>query len=163
MLIPVLKICICFDANLDPDSAFLVNVGPDADPYPGFCWSEKWKKLHKKFVIYIFDPNCNLLVPVLLLKKSKLHEKPSALLREHPALQNLKFLHFCGWFQPSWIRIVCVVIPLCKKLWLKLKTSYNFKMKLLSAGADLFKLKSNFLLVLNNLHPDMRCYSRKMG
>ncbi len=36
MLIPVLRICICFDANLDTDLAFLVNVGPDADPDPEF-------------------------------------------------------------------------------------------------------------------------------
>ncbi len=31
--------------------------------------------------------------------------KPSALKREHPALQNMKFLNLCGSFLPSWIRI----------------------------------------------------------
>jgi hypothetical protein len=30
---------------------------------------------------------------------------PSQVIREHPALQNLKFLHYCGSFLPSWIRI----------------------------------------------------------
>jgi hypothetical protein len=35
-------------------------------------------------------------------------EKPSALKREHPALQNMKiftFFYICGSFLPSWIRI----------------------------------------------------------
>jgi hypothetical protein len=38
----------------------------------------------------------------------KLQEKPSALKKEHPALQNMKilyFFYFCGSFLPSWIRI----------------------------------------------------------
>jgi hypothetical protein len=41
----------------------------------------------------------------------KLQEKPSALKREHLAIQNMKFLYFftffffCGSFLPSWIRI----------------------------------------------------------
>ncbi len=39
----------------------------------------------------------------------KLQEKPSSVLkREHPALQNMKFLnffYFCGSFLLSWIRI----------------------------------------------------------
>ncbi len=39
----------------------------------------------------------------------KLSEKPSALKREHPALQNMNllyfFLFFFGSFLPSWIRI----------------------------------------------------------
>ncbi len=37
---------------------------------------------------------------------SKLQEKPSALKKEHPALQNIKFMTFfyvCGSFTPSWI------------------------------------------------------------
>ncbi len=40
---------------------------------------------------------------------SKLQDKPSALKREHPTLQNMKFLnvfcYFCRSFLPSWIRI----------------------------------------------------------
>jgi hypothetical protein len=38
----------------------------------------------------------------------KLQEKPSALKREHPALQKIKilsFFYFFGSFLPSWIRI----------------------------------------------------------
>jgi hypothetical protein len=40
----------------------------------------------------------------------KLQEKPSALKREHPALENMKIIHFfkysiCGSFLPSWIQI----------------------------------------------------------
>jgi hypothetical protein len=37
-----------------------------------------------------------------------IQKKPSALKREHPTLQNMKFLiyfYFCGSFLPSWIRI----------------------------------------------------------
>jgi hypothetical protein len=39
---------------------------------------------------------------------SKLQDKPSALRREHPALQKMKFINFfyvCGSFLSSWIRI----------------------------------------------------------
>jgi hypothetical protein len=36
----------------------------------------------------------------------KIQKKPSDLKREHPALQNMKFLFYvCGSFLPSWIRI----------------------------------------------------------
>ncbi len=35
---------------------------------------------------------CNLLIPRLSLRTSRLHEKSSSLTREHQALQNLKFL-----------------------------------------------------------------------
>jgi hypothetical protein len=37
--------------------------------------------------------NCNLLFPGPPQRTPKLHEKPSALKREHPAPQNMKFLH----------------------------------------------------------------------
>jgi hypothetical protein len=36
--------------------------------------------------------NCNLLIPRPPKRTSKLQEKPSARIREHPALQNIKFL-----------------------------------------------------------------------
>jgi hypothetical protein len=42
--------------------------------------------------------NCYLLIPRPPYRTSKLQEKPSALKRENPALQNMKFLfvgHFC--------------------------------------------------------------------
>jgi hypothetical protein len=38
-------------------------------------------------------------------RTSKLQEKFSSLKREHLALQNMNFFHFCGSFCPSWIRI----------------------------------------------------------
>jgi hypothetical protein len=43
----------------------------------------------------------------LILRASKLQEKSSALKREHPALQNMKFLDFffVGHFSPFWILI----------------------------------------------------------
>ncbi len=53
--------------------------------------------------------NCNLLIPRTPLRTPKLQEKPSALKREHPALQKMKILFFflfeSGSYQPSaWIR-----------------------------------------------------------
>ncbi len=77
----------------------------------GQCWSgsasrifDHWKlkniqsgKKKSRFLI-----NWNLLISRLPCWTSKLHEKPSAHIREHPALQNMKFLpffifagHFC--------------------------------------------------------------------
>ncbi len=44
----------------------------------------------------------------VLHKTSKLQKKPSALEREHPALQKMKFINcflFSGPFLPSWIRV----------------------------------------------------------
>jgi hypothetical protein len=52
--------------------------------------------------------NCNLPIHSPLYMTHKLQEKPSALKREHPALQNMKILYFFyirGTFLPSWIRI----------------------------------------------------------
>jgi hypothetical protein len=48
--------------------------------------------------------NCNLLIA----RAPNLQEKPSALKREHPALQNMTFLYiflFLWVILPSWIRI----------------------------------------------------------
>ncbi len=64
---------------------------------------------------YFFD--CNLSVPRPPKRKPKQQKKPSALKREHPALQNKKFkflffsLIFLS-FLPSWIRIWNITIVL---------------------------------------------------
>jgi hypothetical protein len=61
-----------------------------------------------KLFYIILIKNCNLLIPRPPYRPHKLQEKPSALKREHPALQNMKFctfFYFCGSFLPSWIRI----------------------------------------------------------
>jgi hypothetical protein len=42
----------------------------------------------------------SLLIPRPPIRTPKLQEKPSALKREHPALQNMKFLYF---FQFMWV------------------------------------------------------------
>ncbi len=51
----------------------------------------------------------NLPIPRPPERTSNLQKKPSALKREHPALQNMKFpklfVYFCGPFLPSWTRI----------------------------------------------------------
>ncbi len=61
---------------VDPDPAFFVNGDPDADP----------------------DTDPGLWWP-------KIGKKSSSLKREHLSLKNLNYLHFCGSFWPSWIRI----------------------------------------------------------
>jgi hypothetical protein len=48
----------------------------------------------KKKSNFCFIKTYNLPIPRPLLRMSKLQKKPSALKREHPALQNMKFLHF---------------------------------------------------------------------
>ncbi len=76
---------------LDPDPAFQVN------PDPEFWWP---KYTAENFFDLYLNKNSNLLM-------SKLQEKPSALKREHQALQKIKFINFfhvCGSFLPSWIR-----------------------------------------------------------
>jgi hypothetical protein len=66
------------------------------------------KKITAEFFFYfLLIKNYNILFP-RPPKPSKLQKKPSALKREHPALQNMKFsifFYFCGPFLPSWIRI----------------------------------------------------------
>ncbi len=54
----------------------------NTDPDPGFWWPKIGKKITAKIFLYIFwIKNCNLLIP-------------KALKREHPSLQNMKFLNF---------------------------------------------------------------------
>jgi hypothetical protein len=57
----------------------------------------------------IFDQNLKyfILIPRPQSRMSKLREKPLALKREHPALQNKTFPHFAlnGQILPTWIRI----------------------------------------------------------
>jgi hypothetical protein len=51
------------------------------------------KYLQLKIYLFIFYfKNCNLLIPRPPWRTSKLQKKPSALKREHLALQNIKFL-----------------------------------------------------------------------
>ncbi len=78
--------------------------GPDADidlylePDPGFWWPKISKILQLKKNVF-WSKIAILLNPKPPQKTSKLHEKPSALKREHPILQNMKFrnfFYFCG-------------------------------------------------------------------
>jgi hypothetical protein len=57
----------------------------------------------KLFCIILIN-NCNLLIPRPPYRPHKLQEKPSALKREHPALQNMKILYI---FLFLWV-IVCL-------------------------------------------------------
>jgi hypothetical protein len=68
---------------------------------------------------------CNLPIPRPPQRTPKLQEKPSAPKREHPALQNMTFLHFflfCGSFVLPWItsggsgRLKQIVYVLVKKV-----------------------------------------------
>ncbi len=83
------------DPDTDPDPAFFLI----ADPVPGsgskVWWSKIGKKLTTRNLIFIFlIKNCNL--PIPRPWTPKLQEKPSALKREHPALQKMKILFFFG-------------------------------------------------------------------
>ncbi len=73
-----------FRLNTDPD--------PDPDPDPGFWWPKIDKNLPLEKKIFFY-----------------LQEKPSALKKEHTALQYKKFFcnffYFCESFLPSCIRI----------------------------------------------------------
>jgi hypothetical protein len=48
----------------------------------------------ENFFKYFFDKKCHLPISRPPNRTSKLQKKPSALEREHPALQNMKFLKF---------------------------------------------------------------------
>jgi hypothetical protein len=82
-------------------------------PYPGFRWTKIKKKITAENKIWFFGiKNCNLLIPKTPERTSKLQENPSALKREYPALQNMKFLNFFLFLwvifalhRPDWIRI----------------------------------------------------------
>ncbi len=69
-----------YDRAVDPD--------PDTDPiWIQGLMTKNWRKKNTDLI-----KNCNLLM-------SKLQEKPSALKREHPALQKMKVINFfyvCG-------------------------------------------------------------------
>ncbi len=67
------------------------NPDPGPDPDPGFWWPKIGKYTSELFYLLLMK-NCNFLVP--RLPTSKLLEKPSALKREHPALQKMKFINF---------------------------------------------------------------------
>ncbi len=84
-------------------------VDRDPDEDSGFWWPKIGKIYYWKKLYGFVDKNCNLLIPRPPLRTSKLQEKPSALKREHPALQKTKFINFLflflRLFLPSWIRI----------------------------------------------------------
>ncbi len=66
---------------------FRLNNNPNPDP--GFWWKNKNKTAEK--IKLFFDQK-------LQFRMSKLQNKPSALKREHPALQKIKFLIFFCFF-----------------------------------------------------------------
>jgi hypothetical protein len=69
----------------DPDLAFQVN--PDPDTYPGFWWTKIGKnKVENFWKIFFYHK-------LPLYRASKVKEKPSALKKEYPALQKMKFLN----------------------------------------------------------------------
>jgi hypothetical protein len=95
---------------IDPDPAFFLIADPDPywdpdpDTIPGFD-DQKKKNCSWKFFNTFLINNCNLLFPRPPYRTNKRQEKPLALKREHPALQNMKkiftFSFICGSFLPS--------------------------------------------------------------
>ncbi len=100
----------------DPDPAFFSYCGSGSGSSSGsrVLMTKNWKNLKLKkikaeiFFFMFWIKNCNFLILRPLKRTPKLQEKPSALKRKHPAIQNMKFLYFfffCGSFLPSWIRL----------------------------------------------------------
>jgi hypothetical protein len=56
--------------------------------------TKNWKKFTAKKLSFFGIKNYKLPIPGSPERKSKLQKKPSALKREHPALQNMKFINF---------------------------------------------------------------------
>jgi len=76
-------------------------------PDSGVLMTKNWKLYSWKKKKKILDQKLQFTYPYASYKTSKLQKKPSALKREHPALQNVKFLnffYFWGSFLPCWIR-----------------------------------------------------------
>ncbi len=78
----------------DPDPAFQAEQGTDPDPDPDPIWIQAFddQKLYKKITaeknLVFFDQKLQLTFAQAFIKTSKLQKKPSALKREHPALQT---------------------------------------------------------------------------
>jgi hypothetical protein len=88
---------------------FMLNTDPDLDPIriQGFD-DQKLEKIYSLKNSIFLIKNYNLPITRPLERTSKLQKKPSAFKREHPALQNMKFLNFFLhlWvILPSWIWI----------------------------------------------------------
>ncbi len=114
LLVEPLEAAVAQDAPLHLQMVFLnAEVsGRVADPYsydtdldPAFkaeyqagsrCFNDqKLKKFTaEKKIIFLWIKKHNLPIPRHLQRKSKLQKKPSAAKREHPALQNMKFLNY---------------------------------------------------------------------
>jgi hypothetical protein len=104
----VVRSCRVKSRVADPDPSFEAEYryGSGSNPDLGFD-DQKLKKIHSwKKNCWIKNYNLPIFRPAY--RTSKLQKKASALKREHPALQNMKFqknFYFCGSFLPSWIRI----------------------------------------------------------
>ncbi len=72
---------------------FRLNTDPEPDP--GCWWPKIWQNLLLTFFLqFLWIKNYKLPIPRLPYRISKLQKKTSALKREHPALQNMKFFNF---------------------------------------------------------------------
>ncbi len=66
---------------------------------------QKLEKVYSWKYLHFLDQKLKFSYPYASIKDVKIQEKSFSLEREHLTLQNLNFLHFCGSFWPSWIRI----------------------------------------------------------
>jgi len=82
-------------------NGFNVDQDPVQNPDPKFLWPKIKKIDQAKKILFFY-------ITMPPRRSSKLKEKPSALKREHPTLQNMKFSLFSilrAIFSPFWIRI----------------------------------------------------------
>ncbi len=84
-----------FNADPDTDPAFFLIADPDSGSGPGSGSRVDDLKLEKIYRWkFNFDFWSKIAIYLSLGLHKKLQEKPSALKREHPALQNMKILYF---------------------------------------------------------------------
>jgi hypothetical protein len=72
-------------------NGFNVDQDPVQNPDPKFLWPKIKKIDQAKKILFFY-------ITMPPRRSSKLKEKPSALKREHPTLQNMKFLNFFSLF-----------------------------------------------------------------
>ncbi len=112
---------------VDPDS-----VNPDPDTAPGFWWPkiEEEKIQLKFFSLFFFNQKLQFVYPRPPYRTSKLQEKTSAPIWEHPALQKRNFLtvfYFSRSFLPSWIRRIRIRIRIQGPRWIRIQSGSGSK------------------------------------
>ncbi len=91
--------------NADPDPAFFLIADPDPVPNPGF-WSPNIEKKNKAVKLFLcFFGSKQFTYPLAAIKDVQATCEAFIPQKRTSSTSKLAFLHFCGSFCPSWIRI----------------------------------------------------------